>query len=106
MSLVSPDWRDGDVQRVRVDDRAAVAELAGRLGVGGDAGQLLDQGRAHLARVVGGAAAEELDPLDVAQLAGVQVDAAELRGGEPLVQAAHDSARRMASGCSWISLRM
>ena len=84
--------RDGDVQRVRVHDRAAVAELAGRLGVGGDAGELLDQVRAHLPRVVGGAAAEELDPLDVAQLAGVQVDAAELRGGEPLVEAAHDRA--------------
>ena len=34
---------DGDVQHVGLDDRVAVAELARRLGIGGNASQVLDQ---------------------------------------------------------------
>ena len=61
---------DRDVERVRLDDRVAVAELAGRLGVGRDPGQLLDQRGAHLADVVRRAAAEDLDPPDRARSRG------------------------------------
>ena len=86
---------DRDVERVRVDDRGPVAELARGLGVGRDPGQLLDQGGAHLAGVVGGSAAEELDVLDVPQLAGVEVDAAEPGRREALLEAA---AQRPADG--------
>ena len=43
---------DRDVERLGVDERVAVAELAGRLGVGGDAGELLDEAGADLAGVV------------------------------------------------------
>ena len=86
---------DRDVQGVGVDDGIAVAELGRGLGVGGHPGQLLDQDRAHLARVVGRTAAQELDPPDRAEVACLQVDAAQARGGEPLVQpAAHDPAQR------------
>ena len=41
---------DGDVERVGLDDGIAVAELRGRLGVGRDPGELLDQVRADAAR--------------------------------------------------------
>ena len=79
---------DRDVEGVGLDDRVAVAELARRLGVGGDAGQLLDQRRTHLADVVGRAAAEDLHAAHRAEVAGVHVEAAEVRGAEPLVEPA------------------
>ncbi len=59
----------------------------------GDAGQLLDQLRADLARVVRRAAAEDLHPLEVARLTRRQVQAAEVRGGEALVEAAGEGAQ-------------
>ena len=83
---------DGDVQRVRVHHRRAVPELAGGLGVGRDAGELLDDHRAHLGGVVGRAAAEELDLADRTELAGVQVDAAEPCRGEAIVEPAPERA--------------
>ena len=86
--MVSPDWLHRDVERVGLDDRVAVAELAGRLGVRGDPGQLLDQGGAHLADVVRRAAAEDLHPPDRPGLACVHVEPAEVGGAEPLVEAA------------------
>ena len=60
---------DGDVERVRLDDRIAVAELGRRLGVGRHARQRLDQVRAGDAGVVRRAAAEDLDAADVEQVA-------------------------------------
>ena len=77
-----------DIEGVGLDDRVAVAELAGRLGVGGDPGELLDQRGTHLADVVGRAAAEDLHPPHGAQVAGVHVEAAEVRGAEALVEPA------------------
>ena len=77
-----------DVEGVGLDHRVAVAELAGRLGVGGDAGELLDQRGAHLADVVGRAAAEDLHAPHGPQVAGVHVEAAEVRGAEALVEPA------------------
>ena len=77
---------DRDVQRVRLDDRVAVAELARRLGVGRDPGQLLDQRGAHLADVVRRAAAQDLHPADRTGVAGVHVQPAETGGPEPLVE--------------------
>ncbi|CAM5599497.1 hypothetical protein SBADM41S_05693 [Streptomyces badius] len=82
---------DRDVQGVGVDDRVAVAEL-GNAGLGGNPGQLLDQLGADLARVVRGAAAEDLDPAHPARLAGVQVEAAQVHGGEPVVDPAAQDA--------------
>ena len=86
--MVSPDWLTATYKRVRLDDRVAVAELAGGLGVGRDPGQLLDQPGAHLSDVVRRPAAEHLDPADRAQVARVHVEAAEVRGAEPLVEPA------------------
>ena len=83
---------DRDVERVRLDDRVAVAELARRLGVRRDPGQLLDELGAHLADVVGRAAAEDLDPLHRPQVAGVHVEPAEVGGAEALVEPAADRA--------------
>ena len=87
---------DRHVERVRVHHRVAVPELRGGLGVGRDAGQFLGQHRAHLAGVVGRAAAEELHLPDRPELARVQVDAAQPGGGEPLVEpAAQRPAQRL-----------
>ncbi len=99
MSTVSPDWVTATYERVGVDDRVAVAELGGGLGVRRDAGQLLDQLGADHARVVRGAAAEDLDPADRAGLAGVQVQPPRCDGGEPVVDAAaqHPVDRRRAA---------
>ena len=77
---------DRDVERVALDDGVAIAELPRRLGRGGDAREGLDEVRAGDARVVGRAAAEELDPLHVEQLAGLQVESAEVRGVELAVE--------------------
>src|SRR5690606_32726084 len=73
---------------VGVDDRVAVTELGGRLGVGGDARELLDHLRADHAGVVRGAAAEDLHTADAAGLAGVQVEAAQVHRGEAVVDPA------------------
>src|SRR5580693_7991197 len=56
---------DPHVQGVRLHDGVAVTELRGGLGRGRDAGQVLDELRANLARVVGRAAAEHQDPADL-----------------------------------------
>ena len=79
---------DRDVQAVLLDHRIAVAELRGRLGVGRHAGQRLDQVRAADAGVVGRAAAEDLDALDVEQVARREVEPAEVGGAELQVEPA------------------
>jgi hypothetical protein len=79
---------DGDVERVRLDHRVAVAELRRRLGARRDAGEVLDQLGAELTGVAGRAAAEDLDPADLARLAHGEVQPAEVGGGEPFVDAA------------------
>ncbi len=71
-----------------LDDGAAVAELGGRLGVGGDAGELLDELGADLAGVVRRATADDLHAAERAGLAGVEVEAAEVGDVEPAVEAA------------------
>src|SRR6266545_3407922 len=53
---------DPDVERVGLHHGVAVAELRGRLGRGRDAGQVLDELRTDLARVVRRAAAEHQHP--------------------------------------------
>ena len=79
---------DRDVQGVGLDDGVAVAELGGGLGVGRDAGQLLDHRGAHLADVVGRSAAQDLDPPEAAQLARAEVEAVQPRGAEPVIEPA------------------
>ena len=88
---------DRDVERVRLDDRVAVAELRRRLRRGGHAGEVLDQLRAEVTRVAGRAAAEDLHALDLAGLADGEVEPAEVGGGEALVDAA---ARTPARSCA------
>ena len=79
---------DRDVEAVLLDHRIAIAELRRRLGVGRHARERLDQVRAADARVVRRAAAEDLDALDVEQVARAQVQTAEVRGAELQVETA------------------
>ena len=97
---------DPDVERVRLHHRVAVAELRGWLGRRRDAGQVLDELRADLARVVGRATAEHQDP---AELPGVRARPGSARRGARCGTCHPDGelrARSTARGCSWISLRM
>ena len=87
---------DGHVQRVPFDDRVAVAELCRRFGVGRDASELLDGHRAELTGVVRRPAAEDLHPPDRAQLAQVDVDAAEPGSRVAFVEAAAQRLRQSA----------
>ena len=66
--MVSPDWRDRDDQRAVVDDRVAVAELVGELDLAGDAGPVLDGVLGDHAGVRGGAAGDDDDLVDAAQV--------------------------------------
>ena len=59
MSAVSPDWEMATTRCLRVEQRPAVAELAGVVDFDRDAGQLLDQELAHQAGVPGGAAGDQ-----------------------------------------------
>ncbi len=83
-----PGLGDGDVERLGVDDGRAVPELRGGLGVGGQPGDRLDELGAGDAGVVGRSAAEDLHATDRAQLARGELEAAEARGGEAMVEAA------------------
>ena len=78
---------DRDVERVRLDHRVAVAELGGGLGGGRHPGQVLDQLRAQVTGVAGRAAAEDLHPAERAGLPDGQVEPAQVRGLETLVDA-------------------
>ena len=66
-------------QRPVVERGVAVAELAGVLDLDGQVGEPLDQVLADQGRVPARAAGGEDDPADAAELAGRQVQAAELR---------------------------
>ena len=70
---------DGDIERVALDDRVAVAEFGGRLGMRRQPGQLLDQMGADEAGDVSRAATEDLDPADVEELVRGELDAAQMR---------------------------
>jgi hypothetical protein len=63
--------RDGDHERVVVEDRVAVAELAGDLDLDRDAGPVLDRELADHAGVQRGPAGEDEDLVDAAELAFV-----------------------------------
>ena len=88
---------DRDVERVALDDGVAIAELGRGLGRGRDAREGFDEVRARDARVVRGAAAEELDPLHVEQLARLEVEPAEVCGMELTIEPS-PSVRSIASG--------
>ena len=83
---------DPDVEGSFLDHRPPVPELRRWLGVGRYSGQLLDQLGAKHAGVVGGAAAQDLHPLDAAGIARVEVEPAQVRGVEPVVEAAAEHA--------------
>ena len=70
------------VDGVRLNDRIAVAELRGRLGVGGDAGDALDELGPGQAGVVGRAAAEDLHAPGAQDLLGAELDPPEVGRGE------------------------
>ena len=67
-------------QRPVVERRVAIAELAGVFDLDGQMGQPLDQVFAHQGRVPARAARREDDPAHAAELAGREVQTAELRG--------------------------
>ena len=77
---------DGEVEGVRIDDGVLVAKLCRGLRIGRDARDLFDHARADTTGDGRAAATEQLDALVAAQLAGVEVQAAELRGSETFVQ--------------------
>ncbi len=85
---------DRDIERVALDDRVAVAEFGGRLGMRRQPRQLLDQMRADRAGDIGRAAAEDLDAADVEKLVCGELDAAQMRRlkarFEPAAQGACD----------------
>ncbi len=66
--MVSPDWLIETTRRALVDDRVAVAELVGEGDLDGDAGPVLDGVLGDHAGVGGGAARDDGDAVDVAQL--------------------------------------
>src|SRR6516165_11088375 len=70
---------DGDIEGVALDDRVAVTEFGGRLGMRRQPRQLLDQMGADSAGDVGRAAAEDLDAADVEKLVRGELDAAQMR---------------------------
>jgi hypothetical protein len=92
---------DGDGQRPRRQGRVAIAELRGDLDVAGQAGQLLEQVAADLAGVEGGAAGDDLDPVDLGEV--------DLRRAWPDRSGVEVVGRGCAgrlSGWSWISFSM
>jgi hypothetical protein len=95
--------RDRDDERVRVEDRVAVAELAGDLDLDRDAGPVLDRELADHAGVQRRAAGDDEHLVDAAELAlvGAQLVEVEPSVGQPVEQGVGDGL-----GCSWISLSM
>src|ERR1700730_3214795 len=69
---------DRDIQRVTLDDRVAIAEFGGGLGMRRQPCQLLDQLGADAAGKMGGAAAEDLDAPYVEQLMRGKLNSAEM----------------------------
>ncbi|MPM70208.1 hypothetical protein SDC9_117161 [bioreactor metagenome] len=61
---------DGDAQRLRIDDRIAVAELGGHLDLAGHPRPVLDGVFGDHPGVVGGAAGDDHDLVDTAQVFG------------------------------------
>ena len=88
--------RDGEQQRVGVERRIAVAELAGVLDLDRNAGELLDQVLADQGRVPAGAAGGEDDAVDRPQLLRREIQAAE-DGGRFLAVRAGRAWRRLRS---------
>src|SRR5215467_3505435 len=64
---------DPDVESSFLNDRSAVSELRGWLGIGGHPCKFFDELRAQQAGIVGRSTAENLDPLDGAHFARIQV---------------------------------
>ena len=83
---------DGDVQRVVLDHGVAVAKLGRRLRVRRYARELLDELRAHHARDVRRAAAQDLHAPNLEQLARRILEAAEARRLEARLEAAAERA--------------
>jgi hypothetical protein len=75
-----------DIDRVRLNDGIAVAELRGRLGVGGYPCDALDQLRPGYPGVVRRAAPENLDTARPQYLLRGEIDAAEVRRGESCLE--------------------
>ena len=90
--MVSAGLADRDVEGVALDDRIAIAELRRRLRRRRNAREGFNEVGAGDSRVVRGAAAEELDPLDVEQFPGVEVESAEVRGVELVIEPSDECA--------------
>src|SRR5215472_10844958 len=84
---------DGDIERVALDDRVAVAEFGSGFGMRRQARQLLDQVRADSPGNVGRAAAENLDAPDVKKLVRGELDAPQMCGLKPWLEPPAQGAR-------------
>ena len=104
VSAVSPDWVIPITRSFAPTDRVAVAVLGGDVHLDRDPRPLLDRVAADEAGVVGGAAGDDHDPLDVAQEVVVELDVGEV---DPVVVGSRSAiVSATASGCSWISFSM
>ena len=104
VSAVSPDWRDRHDQRGAVQHRVAVAELTSELDLDGQPGPVLDGVLRQQAGVVGGAAGDDEDLVDLAQ---VLVGQPLLVEHDPAVdEVAQQAYRRPRSAARAISLSM
>ena len=106
VSAVSPDWRDGEDERVSVDRRVAVAELAGVLDLDRDAGELLDQVLADQGRVPAGAAGGEDDAVDLRAAAAASGSGRRTGPWPRRGRGGRAWRSRPSRGCSKISLSM
>ncbi len=79
MSIVSPDWLIVTTKRALVEDRVAVAELRGELDLARDAGPVLDRVLRHHRGIERGAAGDDDDLVDLAQLVVGQPHLVELQ---------------------------
>ena len=98
--------RDHDGQRVRSDDRIAVAELAAVVHFDRDARQLLDHEFAGQRRMPTGAASDDLDLLEIrgTRFGEISISSRKMR---PVSWPTRPSrVSRTARGCSKISLSM
>ena len=78
--------RDGDVQRVAIDDRVFDRQLGGVFGHGRQARVAVHQVGAHLRAVQAGATGQKHDVADVEQARLVRLQAAQARGAEHRVE--------------------
>jgi hypothetical protein len=105
VSAVSPDWLTAIDDRAILDDRVAVAELAGILGDRGDLREVLEHVLADHRGVQGGALAHQDDALGHVEFLRVLAS----RRGRPCprdVDAAAEAVACSALGCSKISFCM